>query len=100
DTAGPKDRDIAFGNLYCLAEIRRGQVSNADVLWVTHVHRCAMHRGVARGNAHGIRDLVRGQRTHGDHHRPGKYSGGCAWDRSLIHRHIASLLDVLEPDAV
>ena len=89
-TTGPEHGHFAFMNIDGIAEFRMVDVFDPDDGRVADVDRASMHLGELGCDSHGLHDLFRRDRPHGDDHLSGKNTGGNSIDPRDVHGDIAA----------
>src|SRR5579875_142370 len=100
DAASPKHRKLIRVDIDRIAVVRPREVGNADLFRQADVYRRTMHRGETPRDQCCPDRLRRAQRAHGYDHRAMKRPGGLGWNVGAIHRHVAPLFDMTQPNAV
>lgn len=103
----PADGQVGFRvhhdrlrDVHGVAEVWRSQIVDADQTRLADMHRRAVYRRVAGGDAHRVRHQPSGDGAHGHHHLPGEGAGGLEVDVGEVHRHVHALVDVGDRHAV
>ena len=97
----PADGQVGFRvhhdrlrDVHGVAEVWRSQIVDADQTRLADMHRRAVYRRVAGGDAHRVRHQPGGDGAHGRHHLPREGAGGLAVD--VGDRHAVAQKRLLE----
>jgi Bacterial regulatory helix-turn-helix protein, lysR family len=98
--ARPKYRDFVGPNGHRIAVVRPRDVADADLSGIAKVHRRAVHCGKTSGDLDCADRVCRVEWSHRHDEWTGEQPGRRARHIGAIHRHVATLLDVTNREAV